>query len=77
MIHMHCFKLCFTKSRGFAGVRLWLGDYHYPSSRAAREGLFSETQRLLEVCGGGFASLEEILQRFAMDPPALTDFYAP
>jgi hypothetical protein len=27
MIHMHYFELCFTKSRGFAGVRLMLGDY--------------------------------------------------
>jgi hypothetical protein len=38
MIHMHYFELCFTKSRSFAGVRLWLGDYHYPYSRAAEKG---------------------------------------
>jgi len=43
MIHMHYFELCFPKSRGFAGVRLWLGDYHYPYSRAAREEFFSES----------------------------------
>ena len=42
MIHMHCFELCFTKSRGFGGVRLWLGDYYYSYSRAAREEFFSE-----------------------------------
>jgi len=29
MIYMHYFELCFTKSRGFAGVRLMLGDYHF------------------------------------------------
>jgi len=44
MIHMHCFELCFTKSRGFAGVRLWLGDYRYPSSRADRKEFISETR---------------------------------
>ena len=38
MIHMHYFELCFTKSRSFAGVRLWLGDYRYPYSRAAVKG---------------------------------------
>jgi hypothetical protein len=38
MIHMHYFELCFTKSLSFAGVRLWLGDYHYPYSRAAEKG---------------------------------------
>jgi hypothetical protein len=43
MIHMHYFVLCFTKFRGFAGVLLWLGDYHYPYLQAAREEFFSET----------------------------------
>src|SRR5215203_2239510 len=33
----------FYKSRGFGGVRLWLGDYYYSNSRAAREEFFSET----------------------------------
>jgi len=44
MIHMHQFRLCFTKSRGFAGVRLWLGDYHHPYSLYCLEGLFPETR---------------------------------
>ena len=61
MIHMHYFELCFPKSRGFAGVRLWLGDYHYPYSRAAREEFFSETQesrRHREEGPGAFTVME-------------------
>ena len=44
MVHMHYFELCFTKSRGFAGVRLWLGAYHHPYSLYCLEGLFPETR---------------------------------
>ena len=56
MIHMHYFELCFTKSRGFAGVRLLLGDYPrglpFPLFTSCREGFFSETQAHKERAGG-------------------------
>jgi hypothetical protein len=53
MIHMHYFVLCFTKFRGFAGVLLWLGDYHYPYLQAAREEFFSETHKAIRAKRAG------------------------
>ena len=65
MIHMHCFELCFTKSRSFAGVRLWLGDYYYSYSRAAREEFFSETRIHTPAClyGAGAYGSGTFVQR--------------